>query len=69
MKYLAILVVGSLAVACGGKGGKSPSYAAQGERRTELGRNDNRSLDEHSRLGAGLNAAPQQTAHSPKSGF
>jgi len=60
MKYLAILIVGSLAVACGSRG-KGPSYAAQGERMIQLGAADNRDSVEHSRLSARLILAPQQT--------
>ncbi len=58
MKYLAILMVGSLLTACGGRN-KGPSYFAQGQRITELARNGNPASGEHSRLRAG----PTQTAH------
>jgi hypothetical protein len=60
MKYLAIFIVGSLAMACGSRG-KSPSYAAQGERRIQLGGADNRYSVEHSKQSARLIPAPQQT--------
>jgi hypothetical protein len=60
MKYVTIFIVGSLAVACGSRG-KSPSYAAQGERMIQLGGADDRHSIEHSRFSARLILAPQQT--------
>jgi hypothetical protein len=65
MKYLAIVIVGSLAMACGSRG-KSPSYAARGERRIQLGGADNRYSVEHSKQSAQLIPAPQQTAAQRK---
>jgi hypothetical protein len=61
MKCLVMLVVGSLVVACGSRG-KSPSYAAQGERRLQLGGAVNRHSVEHSRHSARLMLAPEQTS-------
>lgn len=60
MKYLPLLVVSSLLVACGSRG-KSPSYAAQGERLIQLSGADNRYSVAHSRQSARLILAPQQT--------
>ena len=64
MKYLTLIIAGSLTVACGSRG-KSPSYAAQGERMIQLGGADNRYSVEHSKLSARLMPAARQTFARP----
>jgi hypothetical protein len=69
VKYLAILVVVSLAAACGGHGGKSRSYAAQGDRIIELGGTGNRHSVEHSRFSARGPNGRRQTNFRPRNIF
>jgi hypothetical protein len=59
MKYLAILLVSSLALAC--HSGKSPSYAAQGGPVIEVGGTGNRYTAQHSRLSASMIPASKQS--------